>query len=169
MGIASRIAEYDREISRSVLPCSEKPQLLILLKAITLLGAGPFWVPVYTAAFFLLTEQRPLVFAVIIAECLQVPSIILLRLLTRRQRPDVAAAGHYLSQWNRYSFPSLHTARVSMLCTVISSAYPSTLPIMLAAAFLVGGSRLLLQKHFLSDIVAGALVGIAAAGIVLSV
>jgi len=80
--------------------------------------------------------------------------IIALRYLTRRQR--LVRGGRPLDPWNRYSFPSHHSARMIMLSIVFGAHYRGSLAGMLAAAVLVGFSRLVLEKHYLSDVLAGA-------------
>ncbi len=67
-----------------------------------------------------------------------------------RQRPDGT---------NSRSFPSGHTSQAFMFATIYSHYNPgATIPAYLAAGF-IGASRLDKNKHFLSDVVAGAALG----------
>ena len=58
-----------------------------------------------------------------------------------------------------------------MLSVVLGAHYRGSLAGMLPAAVLIGFSRLVLEKHYLSDVLAGAAVGglVAAASLYLSV
>ena len=64
-----------------------------------------------------------------------------------------------MDPWNRYSFPSHHSARMMMLSVVFGAHYRGALPVMLSATALIGFSRLCLEKHYLSDVLAGGVVG----------
>lgn len=70
--------------------------------------------------------------------------------ITRRQRPDLA---------DRISFPSGHASDSMMTAVVVSHYYPKlTVPMYAFAAF-VAASRLEKNKHWLSDVAAGATLG----------
>jgi undecaprenyl-diphosphatase len=137
-----------------------KPWLTTILTLITQLGSGPFWIAVYTCIFvFGPRALRPLLTAAIEAELATLVMILALRYLTRRQRPRPDRGGRLLAPWNRYSFPSHHCARMITLTVVFGAHYRGSLAVMLPAAVLIGFSRLYLEKHYLSDVLAGAAVG----------
>lgn len=82
-----------------------------------------------------------------------------LKKLTRRVRPDAATATHFGS-----SFPSSHTLMGSTLygCTAALLAHevsPALAALGIAAALLlalgIGGSRVVLRVHYISDVMAG--------------
>ncbi len=60
---------------------------------------------------------------------------------------------------DRYSLPSGHTAAAFLMATVLAASFPLWAPLLFTWAILVGASRLLLGVHYLSDLVAGALLG----------
>ena len=137
-----------------------KPWLKAIMIIITQLGSGPFWTAVYVCTFIVGPRTlRPLLTAVIEAELATLVIILTLRYLTRRQRPRPDYGGRPLDPWNRYSFPSHHSARIIMLSVVFGAHYRESLAGMLPAALLIGFSRLYLEKHFLSDVLAGAAIG----------
>lgn len=88
-----------------------------------------------------------------------------LKILVGRPRPDMglASAGIMGPSWapGIDSFPSGHATSVFAVATVFASYYPRLRwPLyLLAAAIAVG--RVYLERHYLSDIVAGAALGIA--------
>jgi undecaprenyl-diphosphatase len=137
-----------------------KPWLTTIMAIITQLGSGPLWAAAYACIFvFGPRALRPLLTAVIEAELVTVVIILTLRYLTRRQRPRPDRGSRPLDPWNRYSFPSHHSARMIMLSVVFGAHYRGLLAVVLPAAVLIGFSRLYLGKHYLSDVLAGAAIG----------
>lgn len=137
-----------------------KPWLKTILTIITQLGSGSFWAAVYACIVILGPGAlRPLLTAIIEAELATLVIILFLRYLTRRQRPRPDRGGRALDPWNHYSFPSHHSARMVMLSVVLGAHYAGSLVTMLPAAVLIGFSRLYLEKHYLSDVLAGAAIG----------
>jgi undecaprenyl-diphosphatase len=69
-----------------------------------------------------------------------------------------------------YSFPSGHTLHAVCFSVVAVSYYPALWWLLLPFTLLVVASRLILGLHYLSDVIAGALIGgtIAFAGLYLA-
>ena len=65
-----------------------------------------------------------------------------------------------LSSFDSFSFPSGHTMNAFAIGTVLSSMHPALFPAMLFVAMSVGASRLVLRLHFLTDVLAGAVLGV---------
>ena len=76
-----------------------------------------------------------------------------------RQRPayllNLPMASHSV-----YSFPSGHTAMAFLFAVFVGDYYPKYRWWLIALAFAVGLSRIYLGAHYLSDVVAGAVIGI---------
>jgi undecaprenyl-diphosphatase len=96
-----------------------------------------------------------------------------LKILFGRARPHLWLAGdesgfHFLRYSAKYaSFPSGHTATSVAAAVIFSALWPGGRPIFIAFAVLIATSRIILDAHYVSDVAAGALVGGAAAVIVL--
>ncbi len=160
MAVRAAVDRYDKKLSRLLEPCLKISWLVIVMRAVSVFASGYVCLPIYAGLVFLYHPAASLVTTIIIGECLQLPVIIILRRLTRRPRPDVVARGDDFFAWNRYSFPSLHSARAFMLGGIICRLYHAvTLPVMIAV-LLIALSRLILQKHYLSDILCGAIIGV---------
>jgi undecaprenyl-diphosphatase len=60
---------------------------------------------------------------------------------------------------DRFSFPSGHSITAFSVAIALSEFYPALLPALLFCALSIAVSRILLGMHFLSDVVAGAVLG----------
>ncbi|MFC9592922.1 phosphatase PAP2 family protein [Streptomyces sp. NPDC056944] len=92
--------------------------------------------------------------------------------LVHRRRPDREAArvvvGRHVPMPASASFPSGHTASAVAFATAVGSVLPhATLPLA-ALAWTVGYSRVHTGVHYPGDVAAGALLGIASAGVSLA-
>jgi len=96
---------------------------------------------------------------------------ILVKHLLGRLRPCHALENvRLLIECNKsFSFPSIHAATSFAMAFIISYFYtPATVPALIAA-FLVAFSRIYVGVHYPSDVIAGAVWGCIAAGIILIV
>src|SRR2546422_3273999 len=62
-----------------------------------------------------------------------------------------------------HSFPSGHAAAATAVAVTVALAHPTAAPIVLPVAALVAYSRVALRVHHVSDVVAGAALGLAGA------
>jgi undecaprenyl-diphosphatase len=79
--------------------------------------------------------------------------------VTRRTRPD---GSH---DPNNASFPSSHAANAFALAIVLAARWRRGTVVFLLAAALVAFSRMYLDRHFLSDVLCGAAIGVACGGL----
>jgi undecaprenyl-diphosphatase len=61
---------------------------------------------------------------------------------------------------DKYSFPSGHSITAFAVAISLGLFYPYLLTALLAMAFLIAASRIILGMHFLSDVLAGSAIGI---------
>jgi undecaprenyl-diphosphatase len=95
--------------------------------------------------------------------------VLLIKFRIRRKRPEGEWGGIYRRS-DPHSFPSGHAARAFLIATIASGLGPAWLAIALWIwAPLVGLARVAMGVHFLSDILAGAVLGMFAAWIGLQV
>jgi len=157
----SRLTELDRRISR-YFASHNNPWLRGALRALTHLGTGAIWISLYALwlIFFLQDHYTRLILTLILAEVIGLLTIIILRYMIKRKRPIISYRYFYLTPWNKYSFPSHHTLRSFIIAVVIGTDFPRLLPLLLIMAATVSFSRIYLLKHYLSDVLAGTLLGI---------
>lgn len=90
----------------------------------------------------------------------------LLKVVVARTRPKLLfASGTYDFTWfgfhaDHWSFPSGHATTAAALMAALWCLWPRPLWLYVAAAALVGASRVITGQHFLSDVVAGAAIGV---------
>jgi undecaprenyl-diphosphatase len=83
-----------------------------------------------------------------------------IKLLVRRRRPE-GEWGAIYRRTDPHSFPSGHAARAGLLATLIAGWGPAWLaPILLVWAPLVILARVAMGLHYLSDVLAGAALGV---------
>lgn len=79
-----------------------------------------------------------------------------IKYFSSRERPENQVVTASFSS----SFPSGHSASAFSFATLLSAFYPGLISISFTTASLVAFSRVYLGEHFLSDAVAGSLIGI---------
>ncbi len=99
------------------------------------------------------------------AFALELPCYFLIKNGFKRARPIGLPV--FILPLDRYSMPSGHAAAAMLMASVTASYYPAiTIPVF-TWAVLIGASRLLLGVHYLTDLIAGAMLGACCAYIAL--
>src|ERR1700741_5059986 len=132
--------------------------------AATRLGDGWLW---YSLAAILLVFGGPQRFAAVSAATLAatvgVGVFKLLKKLSHRQRP-CQLEPHCWSKVlppDKFSFPSGHTMTEVSIALVLTYFYPSLEFALIFLALSIALSRIVLGMHFLSDVLAGIILGVA--------
>lgn len=110
-------------------------------------------------------------YALAFIACLIAGSVVLhgMKLVVGRRRPrDDMEMGLYGFVWFKFrldynSFPSGHALTIMCVATIASCAWPQLALLWFAVALWLGVTRALLTAHFLSDVFAGAGIGLLAA------
>lgn len=93
----------------------------------------------------------------------------ILKPMIGRVRPTMDMGAHIIAPAFGYSFPSGHATVSWALAAVLSSVEKAYAPLWFFIAFCISLSRIYLGVHFPSDVVAGALIGLAIGHITLHV
>jgi len=104
---------------------------------------------------------RRLLSAGSLGACVANVLLMVIKRRVRRPRPcDIAPHLRYaVRPPDRWSFPSGHTLNAFTVGTLVALSFPACAPLALVLAASVGASRVVLGMHFLSDVLAGALLG----------
>ncbi|KHA57750.1 Type II phosphatidic acid phosphatase [Aeromonas hydrophila] len=153
----NKIQQWDLQVCRiCLLHAYNRPQARIS-RLISRTGDGPLYAVLAALLWWQGEAERELVKLELLAFAFELPLYLLLKNLLKRQRP--AGLPVFITPSDRYSLPSGHTAAAFLMATVLAASFPLWAPLLFVWAALVGASRLLLGVHYLSDLVAGALLG----------
>lgn len=99
----------------------------------------------------------------ILAYSLELPLFVILKKLFKRQRPCDIFTNFtaFVKPSDKFSLPSGHTTAAFLMASLLAHFYPAVTIVVYLWACTVGLSRVLLGVHYPSDIVAGALLGLA--------
>src|ERR1700686_5767035 len=132
--------------------------------AATRLGDGWLW---YSLAVILLVVGGPQRYAAVSASaCAALVGVAVFKILKRlshRRRP-CQLEPHCWSKVlppDKFSFPSGHTMTAFSIALVLSYFYPALEGTLFFLAISIGFSRIVLGMHFLSDVLAGVVLGVA--------
>jgi len=158
----NQIQSNDHRLMRRVHRWRAPRWFRILMILMTRLGDGWLW---YTLGIILVLyggEHRFL--AIGAAASAVAAGILLFRALksTSRRRRPCEIEPHCWSSIlppDKYSFPSGHSITAFAVALSVGLFYPDLQGCLLAVAFLIASSRIILGMHFLSDVLAGSAIG----------
>ena len=160
----NQIQSNDHRLMRRVHRWRAPRWFRIFMIVTTRLGDGWLW---YALGMILVLFGGDRRFLAIGASALAAATgILLFRALKRtsqRQRPCEIEPHCWASILppDKYSFPSGHSITAFALALSIGLFYPDLQGCLLAVAFLIATSRIILGMHFLSDVLAGSAIGAA--------
>lgn len=123
-----------------------------------------FFVLLLTALFFQ-QKKRDKILPLWLAAALSVVVSFILKVVVQRPRPFqlgiipiLGTPDASYSIWD-FSFPSFHTVAVFAMLPFLDKEFPKFKYIWIAIAVIIGFSRMYLGVHFLSDVLAGGVIG----------
>ncbi len=168
MSVLGYVEDSDFRISGRLLEWRPPRWFRVFMITATRAGDGWLWLVVGLALASGGSDGHRVLAAAAVAAGLANILQVLLKRRVRRTRPcdservgrtayGVKPLGHFPSDC--YSFPSGHALNAFAIGSVVSLAFPPlAAPVLLAAAS-VAASRVVLGLHFLSDVLAGSLLG----------
>ncbi len=168
MSVLGYVEASDFRVSGRLLEWRPPRWFRVLMISATRAGDGWLWLAVGLALVLGGTDgHRVLATAATSAGVANILQVVLKRRV-RRTRPcdselvprrqyGVRPLGHFPS--DRYSFPSGHALNAFAIGSVLALAYPLLAAPVLIVAASVAASRVVLGLHFLSDVLAGSLLG----------
>jgi undecaprenyl-diphosphatase len=160
--------DLDARLTRGM-RIAEKPGLLRTLAAVLAhSGDSWFWLAGLGLLWWLGTGYWRRELLILIASIIATAMVVFaVKLIVRRQRPE-GEWGKFYRQTDPHSFPSGHAARAMMLAVVMMGLGSIGLGFLLLVwALLVALSRVAMGVHYLSDVLAGMVLGLVIAGVVL--
>jgi undecaprenyl-diphosphatase len=168
MSVLGYVEATDFRLSGRLLGWRPPRWFRVFMVSSTRAGDGWLWLAVGLALAAGGSDGHRVLAAAAVAAGLANVLQVLLKRRVRRTRPcdsdrvglrvyDVKPLGHFPS--DRYSFPSGHALNGFAIGSVIALAFPPFALLVLLVAGSVAASRVVLGLHFLSDVLAGALIG----------
>ena len=158
------ISERDHTLMRRVHRWHAPRWIRVWMMCATRGGDGWLWYAMGLITLWLGGGQRfPAIAAAALAAGVGVAAFLSLKKATGRQRPCALEPHCWatLLPPDQFSFPSGHTITAFAVAVSLSLFYPGLAAALLFCALGVAASRILLGMHFLSDVLAGAVIGTA--------
>ena len=162
----SFISHRDHTIMRRVNRWHAPRWIRVWMLCATRGGDGWLWYAMALVILLLGGGQRfPAIGAAALAAAVGVAVFLRLKKATGRKRPCALEPHCWatLLPPDQFSFPSGHTITACAVAVSLSLFYPELAVGLLFCALSVAASRILLGMHFLSDVLAGAVIGTALA------
>ena len=156
-----QLLKLDAKLSKALHINERKKVLALILKILAHSGDSWFWLAGLAVAWLLSEgEWRQRLIFITLGLVVMAAAVILLKFTIRRPRPD-GEWGQIYRITDPHSFPSGHAARSATLAVIAIAFGPLWFAIAVVIwAPWVGLSRVALGVHYLSDVIAGWLVGI---------
>ncbi len=158
-----RLVDFDQQVSA----CLAIPREARLLRLLALIAAhsgnSPFWLTGAVVAIWRGNGiWRDLGWRVLIGTLAAGAVTTICKWIFHRQRPPEHGTGRGFYTWfDRHAFPSGHAGRSACLVVLLAPLCPPWGSVLLTFwAGLVGLARVMLQVHFISDILGGWVVGL---------
>ena len=169
-GLARRVRDLDRAAFRTIFGLKWTP-LTAVLRFFTVVGTAGFLWGSFAFVAFLFTGLRPsnlLVPWAAVAGSWTLAEVT--KYLFDRARPFIwdTEIAPLIKTPSSSSFPSGHSATAAAGALTLSVIYPAFALLLVPAGLLVILSRVYLGVHFPVDVLAGAAIGLATAGLVLA-
>ncbi len=161
-GLADIMHEWDERAMLSISEARFLRKLPRVFIAATYLGDGYIWGGL-ALGLLVFGDSRDR-YNVLAGFFVTVANLILVRLLKTlfsRERPETTSEGMRGRLRDTYSFPSGHATTSFGLAWLVAVAYPEPFAqgLVYAGATIIALSRVMLQEHYLFDVVAGAILG----------
>jgi undecaprenyl-diphosphatase len=155
------LLEKDQQFSYKLRISEDKPGFKRMAAFLAHSGDSWFWGAALALLWFIgPVDWKPQILLLILGILFTAVSVLAMKFLIKRPRPEGEWGQIYRSS-DPHSFPSGHAARAIMLTTIILlSDYVWLGAAMLIWALLVDISRIGLGVHYISDILAGTVIGI---------
>jgi undecaprenyl-diphosphatase len=156
----------DVKLCRVANRAAHRRRLLGAMRLVSRLGDGVIWYALMLAMPILCGKQGW--FAGLHLAAVAAVGFLLYRLLKNRlvrERPFVRLVGIecFMAPLDRYSFPSGHTLHAVSLTLTACAYVPMLAAILIPFTLAVAASRVILGLHYPSDVLAGAVLGVALA------
>ncbi|KKO12802.1 hypothetical protein LCGC14_0008190 [marine sediment metagenome] len=156
------LAALDARLFLGLNRLHQRMQLETLIRFISFTGDGYLYLLMGLSLPMLFPDQgTTFLLAGLLAFVIELPIYWVLKRSFKRRRPFhvVQAMTPVLKPSDEFSFPSGHTTAAFMIAGITSICFPGVSLLAYTWAALIGLSRVMLKVHFISDVLAGMLLG----------
>jgi undecaprenyl-diphosphatase len=155
------LIELDARLSERIRVAEQPGPMRVLAAVLAHSGDSWFWLAGLGLLWWLGTDYwKKITLTLIITIFLTALVVFVVKFTVRRRRPE-GEWGKFYRSTDPHSFPSGHAVRVVMLAVVVLGIGPLWLGLLLLAwAPFVGLARVAMGVHYLSDVLAGMLLGL---------
>lgn len=156
------LADLDARLFLGLNSLHQRMQLETLVRFISFTGDGYLYLLMGVTLPVLFPQQgMTFLLAGLLAFVIELPIYWVLKRSFKRRRPFnvVQALAPVLKPSDEFSFPSGHTTAAFMIAGITSVCFPAVSLLAYTWAALIGLSRVMLRVHFISDVLAGMLLG----------
>ena len=139
----------------------EESPLRPIIRLFTHTGTFMFWMPALIVWYFVFPDNWQIPF--LIAQTINMLMVQVLKRAIKRERPEFGDHSMGVVKFDIHSFPSGHSARAGLIMVILPLIFPQWTILWIIYAFALMVSRLLLGLHYVSDILAGLLLGLLSA------
>ena len=162
ISVLQRLADLDAQLFLGINALHRYIRLQRLARAVSFTGDGHCYLLMAVVLSYLSpVEGRQFFKSALLCFALELPLYWVLKRSFKRRRPFkvVQALAPLLQPSDEFSFPSGHTTAAFMVACLMSVLFPASSFVMYLWASMIGMSRVMLRVHFISDVVAGVLLG----------
>ena len=166
--VLAYVTDSDLRVARRLRAWLPPSWLRMWMIVATRLGDGWLWAITGLGLLAAGEPPRRALLAAALAAALANATIVLVKPRLRRSRPcELAPQGAFgvappdLFAFDEFSFPSGHALNAFTVATLLSLQFPLLAPSLVITAGSIAASRVVMGLHFLSDVLAGALIGMA--------
>lgn len=149
---------FDNDIVR-IMAENRTPILTVFFGALTWVGTLIFIPFLIISYYFLKTRRKHLIIPLWVSLGLSLALAYLLKFSVRNSRPEQALGIKAAISETGYAFPSAHATAAFSALPLLESNLKNLSWLLHVLAFLIAFSRVYLGVHYLSDVIAGAIIG----------
>ena len=168
--LAQQMERWDIFIFNQLFKHLNQKSLYLPALFFTRLGDGFLYFIICPIIYFtLLPNPWPCAIITFLAMVIEKISYYLLKKQLKRERPLAKSTSikQLIEPPDEFSFPSGHTSSAFCMAAMMSHYFPGYGILLFSIAALIGFSRLLLKVHFPLDVIAGSVLGLSTAYIIL--
>ena len=156
------LADFDAKLYACFGRLQERLRLYSIARVISFTGDGYLYFAIAILAWLLVPETgQQFLMVGLCATGIELPLYWVLKKFFKRKRPYLVLTAferHHIPS-DEFSFPSGHATAGFLMAYLVGHFFPGYTLLMYIWATLIGLSRVLLRVHYVSDIVAGMLLG----------